>query len=279
MNEKVANLYIVYSIFLVSDQEKANVKEKKKPPTDYPDLSESDDGFSKGGEEEEYSTTETEESEEKPPHKTTKHTPSMKQTTLTQLYREPRTPVATPVAAAENGQEGEFMPPFFIAPYKTDAVNNNIGIVILLPAGVATRNINDISVWMEPDPTILCVRIKIPDFMTRLMFFPSLLKYKKHGKQVYPISQMTRFKDGLDEFIFNLRATVHDDVFFIAHIPVEKFNVVPDLEDSDWQVIRGGAERDIPLLIVTMKTPTVAASYFGMQDNPDADFKGFLDEE
>jgi len=50
MNDKVANLYIVYSIFLVSDQEKANVKEKKKQLTDYPDLSESDDGFLKGGE-------------------------------------------------------------------------------------------------------------------------------------------------------------------------------------------------------------------------------------
>jgi len=106
------------------------------------------------------------------------------------------------------------MPPYFIAPYKMDAVNNNVGIVILLPARVATRNIHDISVWMEANPMILCVCIKIPAFMTRLMFFPSLLKFKKHGKLVYPISQMTRFKDGLEEFIFDLRATVCDDVFY-----------------------------------------------------------------
>jgi len=36
---------------------------------------------------------------------------------------------------------------------------------------------------------------------------------------------------------------------------------------------------EIALMIVTMKTPTVAASYFGTQEIPDMDFKGFLDEE
>jgi len=68
-------------------------------------------------------------------------------------------------------------------------------------------------------------------------------------------------------------------MFFTAHIPAEKYNVVPDLEDDDWQVICGGTDHDIALMIVTMKMPTVAASYFGTQDSPDMDFKGFLDEE
>jgi len=44
------------------------------------------------------------------------------------------------------------MPTYFIAPYKTDAVNSNVRIIILLPARVATRNIHDISVWMKGDP-------------------------------------------------------------------------------------------------------------------------------
>jgi len=171
------------------------------------------------------------------------------------------------------------MPPYFIAPYKMDAVNSNVGIILLLPAGVATKDIHDISIWMEGDPTTLCVCIKIPDFMTRLMFFPSLLSFKKHGQLVYPISQMTCFKDGLDEYIFDLHATVHDDVFYTAHIPVERYNVVPDIEDNNWQVICGGPDHDIATLIVTMKTPTVAALYFGTRDTPDKDFKGFLDEE
>jgi len=204
----------------------------------------------------------------------------MRQQTLTQSYR---TPVVTPSVAStygtQNVWEGVFMPPYFIAPYKTDAVNSNVGIVILLPAGVATRNIHDISIWMEGDPTTLCVRVKIPDFMTRLMFFPSLLSFKKHGQPVYPISQMTCFKDGLEEYIFDLWETVHDDIFYTARIPVESYNVVPDVEDNDWQVIHGGADCDIPLLIVIMKKPTVAASYFGTRNNLDQDFKGFLDEE
>jgi len=198
---------------------------------------------------------------------------------LTQSYH---TPVVSPLAAStygtQNVRDGDFMPPYFIAPYKTDAVNSNVGIVIPLPDGVATRNIQDVSVWMEGDPTTLCVRIKIPDFMTRLAFFPSMLCFKKRGQPVYPISQMTRFKDGLEEYIFGLRATIHDDVFYTAHIPVANYNVVPDIEDSDWQVIRGGQDHDIPLLIVIMKTPTVAASYFGTRDTPDKNFKGFLDE-
>ncbi len=276
---------MLYSIFLVSDQDKHKEKDKKKPkPKDYPDLSDSDDGTSKGGEEE-YSSTESEESDDRmPPQKTTKRlekpTPSIRQTTLTQLFN---TPVVSPFAASnygtQNVREGDFMPPYFIAPYKTDAVNSNVGIVILLPAGVATRNITDVSVWMEGDPTTLCVRVKIPDFMTRLMFFTSMLGFKKRGQPVYPISQMTRFKDGLEEYIFELRATVHDDVFYTARIPVENYNVVPDIEDNDWQVIRGGPDRDIALLIVIMKTPTVAASYFDTRGTTNKDFKGFLDEE
>jgi len=231
----------LYSNFLVSDKEKGKEKENKKP-TDYTDLSDSDDKSSKGGGDE-YCSTETKESVEiTPPQKTTKHqekpTQSMRQQTMTQLYR---TPVVTPLAASAygtlNAREGNFMPPYFIAPYKTDAVNMNVGIVILLPAGVASRNIHDISVWMEDDPTTLCIRIKIPDFMTRLMFFPSLLSFKQRGQPVYPITQMTRFKDGLEEFIFELRATVHDDIFYTARIPVENYNVVPDIEDNDWQVM------------------------------------------
>jgi len=55
----------LYSNFLVSDQEKGKDKEKKKPK-DYPDLLDSDDGTSKGGEEE-YSSTQTKESEDKTP--------------------------------------------------------------------------------------------------------------------------------------------------------------------------------------------------------------------
>ncbi len=204
----------------------------------------------------------------------------MRQQTLTQSYC---TPVVSPTAAStfftQNVKDGDFMPPYFIAPYKTDAVNSNVGIIILLPAGVATKDIHDVSVWMEGDPTTLCVHIKIPDYMTRLLLFPSLLSFKKRGQLVYPISQMTRFKDGLDEFIFDLCATVHDDVFYTARIPVERYNVVPDIEDNDWQVIRGGPDRDIAMLIVIMKTPTVAASYFGTRDTLDKDFKGFLDEE
>ena len=136
----------------------------------------------------------------------------MRQQTLTQSYC---TPVVSPLAAStfftQNVKDGDFMPPYFTAPYKTDAVSSNVGIVILLPAGVATRNIHDVSVWIKADPMILCVRVKILAFMTNLMFFPSILKFKKHGKPVYPISQMTRFKDGLEEFIFGLRATVHND--------------------------------------------------------------------
>jgi len=100
------------------------------------------------------------------------------------------------------------------------------------------RNIHDISIWMEGDPTTLCVRVKIPDFMTRLMFFPSLLSFKKRGQPVYPISQMTCFKDGQEEYIFDLRETVHNDIFYTARIPVESYNVVPDVEDNDWQVIQ-----------------------------------------
>jgi len=80
--------------FLVSDQDKQKEKDKKKPkPKDYPDLSDSDDGTSKGGEEE-YSSTESEESDDRmPPQKTTKRlekpTPSIRQTTLTQLFNTP----------------------------------------------------------------------------------------------------------------------------------------------------------------------------------------------
>jgi len=79
----------LYSNFLVSDQEKGKEKEKKKPK-DYPDLSDSDDGTSKGGKEE-YSSMESEESDDKmPPQKTMKHqenpTPSMRQQTLMQSY-------------------------------------------------------------------------------------------------------------------------------------------------------------------------------------------------
>jgi len=140
------------------------------------------------------------------------------------------------------------MPPYFIASYKTDAVNSNVGIIILLPAGVATRNIH--SIWMEGDPTTLCVRIKIPDFMTRLMFFPSLLSFKTRGQPVYPISQMTCFKDGLEEYIFDLCATVHDDVFYTARIPVDSYNVVPDIKDNDWQVIRGGPGSCLKVLFI-----------------------------
>ncbi len=138
MNDKIASLYVVHFIFLVSDQEKEKDKDKKKTNDypDYPDLSDSDIGTSNGAKEEEYSSTETEESEErKPPQKATKRqelpTPSMKQQTLTQSY--PCTPVISPVAAknysTENDREGNFMPPFFIAPYKTDAVN-----IMLVPS-------------------------------------------------------------------------------------------------------------------------------------------------
>jgi len=194
------------------------------------------------------------------------------------------TPVVSPLAAStfftQNVKDGDFMPPYFIAPYKMDAVNSNVRIILLLPASVlAMKDIHDVSIWMESDPTTLYVRIKITDYMTRLLFFPSLLSFKKRGQPVYPISQMTRFKDGLDEFIFDLRATVHNDVFYTAHIPVESYNVVPDIEDNDWQVIHGGPDCDIAMLIVIMKTPTVAASYFGTRDTLDKNFKGFLDEE
>ena len=214
---------MLYSIFLVSDQEKGKQKEKKKPK-DYPDLSDSDDGTSKGGEED-YVSMESEESDDKmPPQKTTKRqekpTPNMRQQTLTQSYRPP---VVSPFAASnfgtQNVREGDFMPPYFIAPYKTDAVNSNIGIVILLPAGVATRNITDVSVWMEGDPTTLCVRVKIPDFMTRLMFFTSMLGFKKRGQPVYPISQMTRFKDGLEpKSTFLIYTQQSTTMFFIQPI-------------------------------------------------------------
>jgi len=61
----ITNLNVLYSIFLVSDQEKGKDKEKKKLNF-YPDLSDSEDGTSKG-DEEEYSSMESEESEEKMP--------------------------------------------------------------------------------------------------------------------------------------------------------------------------------------------------------------------
>jgi len=70
----------MWCTFLVLDQEKDKDKERKKPPIDCPDLSDSDDGTLKGGKEEEYSSTETEELEErKPPQKATKHQESLLQ--------------------------------------------------------------------------------------------------------------------------------------------------------------------------------------------------------
>jgi len=64
------NLNVLYSIFLVSDQETGKDKDKKKM-NDYPDLSDSDDCDTSKGGEEEYSSMETDELEEKmPPRKT-----------------------------------------------------------------------------------------------------------------------------------------------------------------------------------------------------------------
>jgi len=47
--------------------------------------------------------------------------------------------------------ERSFMPPYFIMEYPIDPVTCRVGVVMNLPGGVASQNINDVAVWLDEE--------------------------------------------------------------------------------------------------------------------------------
>jgi len=81
------------------------------------------------------------------------------QSTLTQMTRNYNqgptlvSPVAAMPVAPMKPQllERSFMPPYFITEYPINPVTHRVGIVMNLPGGVASHNINDVAVWLDEE--------------------------------------------------------------------------------------------------------------------------------
>jgi len=56
----------------------------------------------------------------------------------------------------------EFMPPYFITTYHLDAIITKVRVIINLPARVATRDIDDVSTYLDKDAMI---QVKMNHFL------------------------------------------------------------------------------------------------------------------
>jgi len=92
------------------------------------------------------------------------------------------TATITPTAATLDPlriMDGDFMPPYFLTPFPVSATDTKLGIVVNLPGGVATNDINDINIWLQNDATELCIRIKIHSYFRDLSFFGQMEKSRQ----------------------------------------------------------------------------------------------------
>jgi len=51
----------------------------------------------------------------------------------------------------QNMVKPKFNPPYFITTYHVDTITTKVGVIINLPARVATRDINNVSIYLDKD--------------------------------------------------------------------------------------------------------------------------------
>jgi len=243
----------------------------------FPDL---DDASFVLGQDEAEDTTESEAEEEQevclkmPAVATTPNKPAMpekplRQSTLTQamnnFYTEPT--LVLPVAAAAMPAEEQqllprsFMPPYFITKYPTGTVTRLVRVVINLPGGVASHDINNVAVSLDEDSAELIVQVKLHPYMTGLKFFGQLGKaVGPGGSKKYDNKHLSIFLLHLQMYQARLRPMAFDDIYYTARIPLEGYNVSHGVVmEDDWEILQskipGGSE--LALLVVTLQTPNL----------------------
>jgi len=120
----------------------------------------------------------------KTPNKPAMPEKPLRQSTLTQtmsnFYMDPTivllVAASMPVPEEQQLLPRSFMPPYFITRYPTGPVTRPVGVVINLPGGVASHDINDVAVSLDEDSKELIVRVKLHPYMTGLKFFGQLGK-------------------------------------------------------------------------------------------------------
>ena len=217
--------------------------------SEYPDLDDDDD-FQRGNVED---SSSDEESFMATPARATMRVP------LVQESIKRYTATVTPTAATLEPlriMDGIFMPPYFMTPFHVSATDTKLGLVVNLPGGVATNDINDISIWLQNDATELCLRIKIHGYFRDLSFFDQMEKAKQpSGVRTFSDQVLRSFKLNLERCQVKFRPTVIDDIYFKAVISLEDHVVLPEVNDEHWNVIRGGFYRNISCLVIILDMP------------------------
>jgi len=54
--------------------------------------------------------------------------------------------------------------------YHIDAITTKVGVAVHLPARVSTRDIDDVSIYLDKDATELGIQVKMNHFLTDLKF-------------------------------------------------------------------------------------------------------------
>ncbi len=204
----------------------------------------------------------------KTPNKPAMPEKPLRQSTLTQTMSNYYTdhtivsPVAASMPVPEEQQLLSFMPPYFITRYPTGPVTRPVGVVINLPGGVASHDINDVAVSLDEDSEELIVRVKLHPYMTGLKFFGQLGKaIGPSGGKKYDTKHLSIFHLHLQMYQAQLRPTAFDDIYYTARIPLAGYNVSHGVvTEDDWEILQSkihGGGSEMAVLVVTLRTPNL----------------------
>ena len=194
----------------------------------YPDLDDNDDFQLGTGNNVDGSSSE-EESFMATPTKAPKHVPLRQE--LIKRYMATITPTAA-TSEPLHIMDGVFMPPYFITLFPVSATDTKVGLVVNLPGGVATDDINDITIWLQNEATKLCIRIKIHSFFRDLSFFKQMEKARQpSGVRTFSNQVLRSFKLNLEHCQVKFCPTVSNNIYFNAVIPMEQYVVLPEVND------------------------------------------------
>jgi len=125
--------------------------------------------------------------------------------------------------------------------YHVDAVTTKVGVVVNLPAGIATMEISDVTIYLDKNATELAIQVKMPLFITDLKFIKRMIAaVSPDGMKMYSEDEMGCFKLNLEIRQVDLRPMAYDDMYYTARIPLTGYIVLPTLMPGDWNVIHGG---------------------------------------